>query len=131
MSRQAGIELVSRLLAGAPPTRGIPADLMGHTLDHLFGVVWQDPRLDLKQRSLITCAVLVATGREAEQHLHFRGARNLGIERGQLEALLTHVAHYAGWPVAVSAARILDEVWTKMDAEAAQKAGSDPQERKP
>jgi alkylhydroperoxidase/carboxymuconolactone decarboxylase family protein YurZ len=28
------------------------------------------------------------------------------------------VAHYAGWPVAVSAFRVLDEVWKAMDAEA-------------
>jgi alkylhydroperoxidase/carboxymuconolactone decarboxylase family protein YurZ len=25
--------------------------------------------------------------------------------------MITHVAHYAGWPVAVSAFRVLDEVW--------------------
>jgi len=27
------------------------------------------------------------------------------------------VAHYAGWPVAVSAFRVLDEVWKAMDQE--------------
>ena len=30
--------------------------------------------------------------------------------------MITHVAHYAGWPVAVSALRTLDEVWEEMDA---------------
>jgi len=122
-SRDPGRELAGRLFAGNPPGRTVHADLMKHTIDHLFGEVWQDDRLTLQQRSLITCTVLVATGREAEQFLHFRGARNLGIERSTLEAMITHVAHYAGWPVAVSASRVLGEVWDTMDAQAAGEIG--------
>lgn len=113
----AGRELATRLFGGGPPTPAIHRSLGRHTVAHLFGDVWQDPTLDLQQRSLITCTVLVATGREAEQHLHFRGARNLGISRETLEAMITHVAHYAGWPVAVSASRTLAEVWQAMDEE--------------
>jgi alkylhydroperoxidase/carboxymuconolactone decarboxylase family protein YurZ len=30
-----------------------------------------------------------------------------------------HVAHYAGWPAAVTAFGVLDEVWSAMDAEEA------------
>lgn len=119
MSRDDGRELAGKLFAGAPPTKGVHRSLMTHTIDHLFGSVWQEPELVTEERSLITCAVLVATGRESEQFLHFRGARNLGIARDKLEAMITHVAHYAGWPVAVSAARVLNEVWETMDAEQA------------
>jgi hypothetical protein len=36
----------------------------------------------------------------------------------------THVAHYAGWPVAVSALRVLGETWDEMDAQEA--ASADP-----
>lgn len=115
----AGRELAGRLFAGGPATPSIHRSLAKHTVAHLFGDVWQDPTLSLEQRSLITCTVLVATGREAEQHLHFRGARNLGISRDTLEAMITHVAHYAGWPVAVSASRALAEVWHSMDEEQA------------
>lgn len=112
-----GRALAAKLFAGGPPTPKVHRSLIGYTVSHLFGDVWQDETLDLPQRSLITCAVLVATGREAEQHLHFRGARNLGIQRETLEAMITHVAHYAGWPVAVSASRTLAEVWDQMDKE--------------
>lgn len=114
----AGRQLAARLFAGAPQLPAIHASLAKHTIAHVFGDVWSDPTLELTQRSLITCAVLVATGREAEQQLHFRGARNLGISRETLEAMITHVAHYAGWPVAISASRTLAEVWAQMDAEA-------------
>ena len=87
------------------------------TIDHLFGDVWSRPALAIEERSLLTCAVLVALGRENEQRLHFRGACSLGIPRERLEEVITHVAHYAGWPVAVSAFGVLAEVWKQMDAE--------------
>ena len=113
----AGRDLARQLLAGAPRDRPLPDEMARYTMAHLFGDVWQGPELELRERSMITCAVLVALARENEQRLHFRGARNLGIAREQLEALITHVGHYAGWPVAVSALRLLDEVWEQMDAE--------------
>jgi len=119
-----GRALAGRLFAGNPKVRGIHPELGRHTMEHLFGDVWQNTDLTLEERELVTCAVLVATGRESEQFLHFRGARNLGIPRVKLEAMITHVAHYAGWPVAVSASRVLDEVWETMDRQAAEGAGS-------
>ena len=113
-----GRQLAARLLAGAPPGRRLPKEFMRQTMDNVFGDVWQNEDLELQQRSLITCSVLTVLGRENEQRLHFRGARNLGIERKTLEAAINHVAYYAGWPVAVSAMRVLDEVWEEMDAQA-------------
>jgi len=113
-----GIELVQRLLGGAAGATRMPPEFARMTIEHLFGEVWQGEGLALEERSLATCAVLIALGRESEQRLHFRGARNLGIARAKLEALITHIAHYAGWPVAVGAFRVLDEVWAAMDEEA-------------
>lgn len=111
----AGRELAARLFAGAPRDRPLPAEMVRHTMGHLFGDVWQDDRLALEQRSIITCAVLAALGRDAELRLHLRGARNLGIERDTLEAMLIHVAHYAGWPAGATGLRLLDEVCETMD----------------
>jgi 4-carboxymuconolactone decarboxylase len=112
-----GIAIVRRLFGAAAGGSPLPADFGRITVEHLFGNVWTRPGLALEERSLATCAVLVALARESEQRLHFRGARNLGIPRAKLEELIMHVAHYAGWPVAVSAFRVLDEVWKAMDAE--------------
>jgi 4-carboxymuconolactone decarboxylase len=114
-----GRQLAGRLFRGAPRARPLPAEMARYTMGHLFGDVWQDERLPVEQRSLLTCAVLAATGREAELALHLRGARNLGLARGTVEAMLIHVAHYAGWPAGVSGLRLLDEVWGQMAAEAA------------
>ena len=109
--REKGTEFLGKLLKGAPTAGRLPKALMDYTLEHLFGDVWQQDDLTLQERSLTTCTILIALGREAEQRLHFVGAKNLGVPREKLEAVITHAAHYAGWPVAVSASRVLTEVW--------------------
>ena len=108
-----GMEVLRRLFGAGVSEPALPEELKRYTVEHLFGDVWQGTELAIEERSLVTCAVLIALGREAEQRIHFRGARNLGIPRAKMEALLAHLAHYAGWPVAVSGNRVLDEVWPK------------------
>lgn len=117
-----GMATLRRLFGASVRNAALPPAFAQMTVEHLFGDVWQRPGLAIEERSLASCAVLVALGREAEQKLHFRGARNLGIPREKLEELVIHVAHYGGWPVAVSAFRVLDEVWREMDAEGAEPA---------
>ena len=114
--REKGIEFFKKLVEGQErPAKSVraamPEKFTQYTMEHLFGDVWQGEELPLELRSLITCTILVALNREAEQRIHFPGARNLGVEREQLEAMITHAAHYAGWPCAASAFRVLNEVW--------------------
>lgn len=107
-----GQALVARLFAGrtTSPTR-IPSKFAEYTVGYLFGDVWQGDDLTLQQRSMITCTTLVALNRTAEQQVHFLGAKNLGIPRSEIEGMIIHVAHYAGWPCAMSAFHVLNEVW--------------------
>ncbi|WP_114521653.1 carboxymuconolactone decarboxylase family protein [Altererythrobacter sp. ZODW24] len=108
-----GVAKMGELLGDSVGKSGsvLPPAFVKHTVGHLFGDVWQGEEMSLQERSLLTCTVLVALGRENEQRIHFAGARNIGIAREKLEGAITHVAHYAGWPVAVSAFGILQEVW--------------------
>jgi len=110
--RDKGVDLVRKLFAGID-TGGVkmPDTLTEYTIRHVFGDVWQQEGLSLQERSLVTCTLLVALNREEEQRLHFVGAKNLGIPREAMEAMITHAAHYAGWPSAVGASRVLNEVW--------------------
>lgn len=112
-----GMSVLGQLFPNATSdASNLPADFTAYTVGHLFGDVWQNDAIDLETRSLLTCSVLVALGRESEQRLHFVGAKNLGIPRERIEAAITHVAHYAGWPVAVSAFNVLADVWPKSDS---------------
>ena len=108
--------LLEKLFDGVE-TGGVrmPQQLSQYTIDHVFGDLWQNTDLTLEQRSLVTCTILVALNREHEQVLHFQGAKNLGIPRSTIEAMITHAAHYAGWPNAVTASRVLNEVWPEED----------------
>lgn len=106
-----GAEVIAKLFGGSPDDLQFPPRFKEFTVEHLFGDVWQGEDLALEERSLITCAVLTALAREPEQKVHFKGAKNLGIPRAKLVEMITHIAHYAGWPVAVGAFRSLNEVW--------------------
>jgi hypothetical protein len=61
-----GAELARRLFAGAACGAPLPDDLRRYTRAHLLGDVWRGSALALRDRPLITCAVLLALGREAE-----------------------------------------------------------------
>ena len=69
----------------------------------LFGDVWERPQLGKRDRSLITCAALVALGATEQMTFHFPRAIENGVTRDELIELITHLAFYAGWPNAMSA----------------------------
>lgn len=96
----------------APPVEG---DFMELTVGHVFGDIWTRPGLELRERSLITCAALVALGKEPQLKGHLRGALNVGISREAIEEMMIHLAHYSGWPTAVNGLRVAREVFEEQD----------------
>ena len=110
--RAKGMAMIGTLF-GAPSGEGVslPEPLSRYTIEHLFGDVWQQEDLTLQERSLATCTMLIALNRPEEMDIHFRGAKNIGIEREKLVGVISHGAHYAGWPNALAALRVLDKVW--------------------
>ncbi len=79
------------------------------TSEVLFGEIWERKELSKRDRSLITCAALVALYRPEQLRFHVRLALSNGVKREELSELITHLAFYAGWPSAVQAAQIADE----------------------
>jgi 4-carboxymuconolactone decarboxylase len=80
------------------------------TDDVVFGDVWERPDLSKRDRSLITCAALVATGKTEQMGFHFPRALENGVTREELIELITHLAFYVGWPNAMSAVGRVREV---------------------
>lgn len=68
------------------------------TVENLFGNVFSRPALSLRDRELITLAVLVALNRMHGIPTHFRAAPAVGITDQEIRELIIHVMHYAGWP---------------------------------
>lgn len=77
--------------------------LVDLTEDVLFGDVWERPQLSKRDRSLITCAALIATGKTEQMDFHFPNAIKNGVTREELVEVITHLAFYVGWPSAMSA----------------------------
>ncbi|HEY0479958.1 MAG TPA: carboxymuconolactone decarboxylase family protein [Kofleriaceae bacterium] len=73
------------------------------TEDVLFGDVWERPQLSKRDRSLITCAALVAGGKTEQMSFHFPRAIENGVTEEEIIEMITHLAFYVGWPSAMSA----------------------------
>jgi len=77
--------------------------LVDLTDDVLFGDVWERPQLSKRDRSLITCAALIATGKTEQMSFHFPRAIENGVTQDEIIEMITHLAFYVGWPSAMSA----------------------------
>lgn len=117
LERDRGLELIRKMWGATPAMADDPSPLIKDTIEHLFGDLWQRPGLEVAERSLVTVAVLVALNREAELRLHLTAARRLGHSDIKLEALINHIAHYAGWPCGIAAQRALREVQNQPGSE--------------
>ena len=98
-----GIELYKKLRLPRSSGPALPESFRRMSMEHLFGDVWTRPGLELSQRSMITVTTLAALGRTDQLRLHIHGALNVGLTAAELEEMFIHIAHYAGWPVAVTA----------------------------
>ncbi|HVY40532.1 MAG TPA: carboxymuconolactone decarboxylase family protein [Polyangia bacterium] len=86
--------------------------LVDLTDDVLFGDVWERPQLSPRDRSLITCAALVAMGKTEQLNFHFPRAIQNGVTKVEIVELITHLAFYAGWPSAMSAVNLAKQLFS-------------------
>jgi 3-hydroxyisobutyrate dehydrogenase len=83
---------------------------------HCFGDIWSRDDLGLRDRSLITVAMLVAMGRTHEIELQLKGAIANGVTPEEIRELLLHASLYCGLPAAVDGFRIAGQVLNKKRA---------------
>lgn len=80
--------------------------------DVLFGENWNNEDIDIKTRSIITVVALMAQGiTDSSLSYHLKTARDNGVTRKEISAVITHVAFYAGWPKAWAVFRLAKEIW--------------------
>jgi len=75
-----------------------------------FGDIWQRTGLSISDRSKITLAMLIATGKSHEIRVHMRGAIENGVTVLELREIAVHSMLYCGIPAAVEATRALAEI---------------------
>jgi 4-carboxymuconolactone decarboxylase len=104
----------------APSTIGQVRDVfpkLGELTDKVvFGDVWERKGLSKRDRSLVTVAALTALYRPDQLRGHLWRALDHGVTREELCELITHLAFYAGWPNAGSAALVAKQVFEERKA---------------
>ena len=82
----------------------------------LYGDVWEREQLSKRDRSLVTVAALIAMSRADQLRGHVERALGNGVTREELGEVITHLAFYAGWPAAMTAARVTKQVFDEQRA---------------
>lgn len=81
--------------------------------DVLFGEVWaKEEELSAHDRSMITCSALMAQGLFPQLEAHMKIAKQNGVTKTEMVALITHLSFYAGWPKAWSAFGLAKTIYT-------------------
>jgi 4-carboxymuconolactone decarboxylase len=92
-------------------------------VESAWGHVWSRPNWTLRERSIVTIALLAALGHDEEVAMHVRATANTGATRDDLCEALLHVAIYAGVPAANHAIKIVKMTFAEMDKQAGKEAG--------
>jgi 4-carboxymuconolactone decarboxylase len=96
----------------AQTVRPVAPGLDQFTTDTLFHDLWLRPDLAARDRSLVTVSALIATGQVAQIPFHLNRAMDNGLtRRAQASEAVAHLAFYAGWPNAFSAAPVVKNVF--------------------
>jgi len=80
-----------------PDLKALDPELWRLTTEFVFGEVWSRPGLSLRERELVTLAVLITLGTEG-MDLHLRHAGKLGITDDEIREVIYQAMYYAGQP---------------------------------
>ena len=91
--------------------------------DVLFGEVWNEEAIDVKTRCIITVVSLMASGiTDSSLGYHLQNAKNNGVTKEEIAAIITHATMYVGWPKGWAVFRQAKEIWNE---EAPAQSGKD------
>ncbi|WP_432695193.1 carboxymuconolactone decarboxylase family protein [Marinobacterium sp. YM272] len=85
--------------------------LADYTETLVLGEVWKRADLSPRDRSIATIAALVARNQTGELRFQVNFALDNGVKPSEISEIITHLAFYAGWGNATSAAAVLSEVF--------------------
>lgn len=99
-----GVEMYEKVLGRPEPADRPLTGIREPSINHLFAEIWTREGLSIRDRRLITLALLAAQGRNDQLRSHLRGAR-IGEDKlteDEILELMIHTAHYAGWAAGAS-----------------------------
>lgn len=85
--------------------------------------LWDRPELSRRDRSLVTIAALISRNDTSELPRYLNIALDNGINPAEIAETITHLAFYAGWPNATSAALVTRNVFVQRHIDTASLIG--------
>ncbi|MDU9004578.1 4-carboxymuconolactone decarboxylase [Sedimentitalea todarodis] len=82
-----------------------------------WGTLWADDTISRRDRSLLTLALLAATGNFEEIPMHIRASRNTGASPEEIVQAFLHVAVYAGVPKANHAIKLAKQTFDELEVD--------------
>ncbi len=79
-----------------------------------WGHVWSRDTISLRERSMLTIALLAGLGNDHELAMHVRATAQTGASEADVMEALMHVAIYAGVPRANHAIKIAKDTFAEM-----------------
>jgi 4-carboxymuconolactone decarboxylase len=83
-----------------------------------WGTVWASDAITRRERSMLTLALLAATGNFEEIPMHIRATARTGATPQDVIEAFQHVAIYAGVPAANHAIKLAKETYAEMERDA-------------
>jgi len=80
-----------------------------------WGTVWADDAISRRERSMLTLALLAATGNFEEIPMHIRATAKTGATKEDVMQAFLHVAIYAGVPKANHAIKLAKATYDEME----------------
>jgi len=80
-----------------------------------WGTVWADDTITRRDRSMLTLALLAATGNFEEIPMHIRATVSTGASKDDVMQAFLHVAIYAGVPKANHAIKLAKATYAEME----------------
>ncbi|MCB1333600.1 MAG: 4-carboxymuconolactone decarboxylase [Roseivivax sp.] len=121
---QSGMAVRRQVLGDAHVDRAEAAktelDLPFQTLitEGAWGTVWASDAISRRERSMLTLALLAATGNFEEIPMHIRATARTGATKRDVMEAFQHVAVYAGVPRANHAIKLAKATYAEMEATA-------------
>lgn len=92
----------------------LDTDFQRFITEGAWGSVWSRPGFTLRERSIVTLALLAALGNNEEIAMHVRATARTGATQEDLVEAMLHVAVYAGVPRANHALKIIKDTYREM-----------------
>lgn len=80
-----------------------------------WGTVWASDAISRRERSMLTLALLAATGNFEEIPMHIRATARTGASKTDVMEVFQHVAIYAGVPKANHALKLAKQTYAEME----------------